>query len=182
MQYPIIDLITSAYINNGWTGLDISTGKNLLNPEYEVITFNNINYYRNSPILFNAGTYTLSCNIQATGMYVNSAGESIFTKYSTTFLTFTLNEPKELYFDIYFRNGVPQNILCQLEIGTSATPYEPYNPNPSNDFSNRLKIPLLYYFPHPVIDALKRASDGTMNDNDKQILRHYLTPLGIGGI
>ena len=23
MQYPIIDLITSAYINNGWTGLDV---------------------------------------------------------------------------------------------------------------------------------------------------------------
>lgn len=45
MQYPIIDLITSAYINNGWTGLDISTGKNLFNPnslDHSWISPNNV--------------------------------------------------------------------------------------------------------------------------------------------
>lgn len=181
MQYPIIDLITSAYINNGWTGLDIIEGKNLLNPDYEEISTINIRYYRNSPILLNAGTYTLSCNIQANGLYVNSENTSIFTKYSTTFLTFTLDEPTEVSFNFYFRDGVSPDTVFQLESGNTVTPYEPYL-EPKNDFPHRLKIPLLYYFPHPVIDALKRASDGTMNDNDKQILRHYLTPLGIGGI
>ena len=78
MQYPIIDHITNAYINNGWTGLDI--------------------------------------------------------------------------------------------------------PQTKDDIAHRLKLPLPHYFPHPVIDALQRAAAGNQTADDTEILRHYLTPLGIGGI
>lgn len=51
-----------------------------------------------------------------------------------------------------------------------------------NNFPNRLKLPLPHYFPHPVIDALTHASAGTQTAEDTQILKHYLEPLGIGGI
>ena len=51
-----------------------------------------------------------------------------------------------------------------------------------DDISHRLKLPLPHYFPHPVIDALQRAASGTQTADDTEILRHYLTPLGIGGI
>lgn len=52
----------------------------------------------------------------------------------------------------------------------------------SNDIAHRLKLPLPHYFPHPVIDALQRAAAGTQTADDTEILQHYLTPLGIGGI
>lgn len=50
------------------------------------------------------------------------------------------------------------------------------------DFVLRLKLPLPHYFPHSVIDALISAADGQYTEEEKEILRHYLTPLGIGGI
>ena len=51
-----------------------------------------------------------------------------------------------------------------------------------NDISNRLKLPLIKYFPHSVIDALISASTGQQTAEETEILKHYLTPLGIGGI
>lgn len=51
-----------------------------------------------------------------------------------------------------------------------------------NDIAHRLKLPLPHYFPHPVIDALISAADGQHTEEEKEVLRHYLTPLGIGGI
>ena len=181
MQYPIIDLITDAYLNNGWTGLDVSIGKNMLDPLYRTVTTQNIRYYRNEPLLLESGTYTLSCSNAANGLYVNDSDGSIFTKYNSTFLTFTLTESKLVDFNFYFANGADPTALCQLEVGSVATPYEPYS-EPKNDFPNRLKLPLPHYFPYPVIDALQRAAAGTQTADDTEILRHYLTPLGIGGI
>lgn len=52
----------------------------------------------------------------------------------------------------------------------------------SNDIAHRLRFPLVRNFPHPVIDALISAADGQQTAEENEILRHYLTPLGIGGI
>lgn len=51
-----------------------------------------------------------------------------------------------------------------------------------SDIARKLRLPMIKYFPHPVIDALQRASTGTQTADDTEVLRHYLTPLGIGGI
>lgn len=59
--------------------------------------------------------------------------------------------------------------------------FVPYN-FPKTDIDKRLKLPMIHYFQHPVIDALQRAAAGTQTADDTEILRHYLTPLGIGGI
>ena len=71
---------------------------------------------------------------------------------------------------------------CKLMISNSAdTPFEPYKP-PTTDIFSRTRLPLIRYFPHPVIDSLQRAADGSMTADDVQVLRHYLTKFGIGNI
>ena len=91
------------------------------------------------------------------------------------------NKLSELY-----SNGTRVEVLTQLE-----TPivYNLSDPDRSRvvesmgyGISHRLKLPLPHYFPHPVIDALQRAAAGTQTADDTEILRNYLTPLGIGGI
>ena len=53
--------------------------------------------------------------------------------------------------------------------------------NAPDDISHLLKLPINKY-PHSLITALQRAAAGTQTADDTEILRHYLTPLGIGGI
>ena len=223
MQYPIIDLITSAYLNNGWTGLDISTGKNL----------SELNVYPNNPTYFwgssidylvdllntlDIGTYTLSnkfevVELPTTGnitygrFYITALindstvpiqpfgvltdNNPYVGKIYTVYITFTITEQFKGNFNhcYYYcdasdhqpNRGLYNLYDIQLEVGNVPTTYEPYS-EPKNDFPNRLKLPLPHYFPHPVIDALQRAAAGTQTTDDTEILRHYLTPLGIGGI
>ena len=210
MQYPIIDLITSAYLNNGWTGLNVSTGKNLLEfASSETYTVNA--YYtgyavdneRLSPFqLVVNQTYTLSFDAFTTsepfdisigagnGGYSRTIAQKLNQMNGRVFVTFTPNETDLSNGNILAIRPIRYNSITNftssinnvmLELGSVPTEYEPYG-MAFNDFPHRLKLPLILYFPHPVIDALTRASNGTLTDNDKQILRHYLTPLGIGGI
>lgn len=185
MQYPVIDLITQAYINNRWTGLDLKYGKNMIPNEKAQDTRNRVLLGTSTNIGYNvflpAGTYIAS-------FYTSNPSVGFYWRISPTEPvqnTLRINLTNDTYLRIWLYSGsgvtVDEVIWFQIERGTNSTPYEPYTP-PTSDIDHRLKLPLLHYFPHPVIDALKRASDGTMTDNDKQILRHYLTPLGIGGI
>lgn len=49
-----------------------------------------------------------------------------------------------------------------------------------SDFVYRLSLPIMKCY--PLVDALIRAGSGDQTAEDTEILRHYLTPLGIGGI
>ena len=199
MQYPIIDLIAQAYLNNGWTGLDISTGKNLLDinsseqggidANGNLVSGSNLwrstNYISvesNTEYSFSSITYfTLRVYYYTDDysfLYRDSSG------YNTLIFTTPLN-CKYIKLSLYRSTEITFSDVedgeLQIELGNVRTEYEPYGSS-ANDFPNRLKLPLPHYFPHPVIDSLKRASEGTMTNKDREILTHYLTPLGIGGI
>ena len=77
---------------------------------------------------------------------------------------------------VYPLNTVQSYIIDQSEIAKYL------NGNIMNDIKNRMKLPMIHYFLHPVIDAIISAADGQYTEEEKEILRHYLTPLGIGGI
>ena len=238
MQYPIIDLISSAYINNGWTGLEITESKNLFNLNREtklpippdilitprimetkgayvglrsdnyyysgyvttytndgniitVSTNTNIRYGVGFPVEIEANTsytfsYTRNNTFFSIGVYDSEWNYIADITYSNPNNSYTLTTPNNAkYITIIFGSAELDTVgtasQIQLELGTEATPYEPYAP-PTTDIANRLKLPLPHYFQHAVIDALQRAAAGTQTADDTEILQHYLTPLGIGGI
>lgn len=197
MQYPIIDTIYQAYIINGWTGLDISTGKNLAYIELigqcpsvstgniinhaPAVTSNLINVESDTDYTFTrystesiVAVYVFSYDINNSFIGVRNFSDSqeftLHTESNVKYLRIRIDRTSE-------NDPVP---IIQFELGTISTPYEPYSPK--SDFPNRLKLPLPHYFPHPVIDALISAADGQQTEEENEILRHYLTPLGIGGI
>ena len=197
MQYPIIDTIVDAYQRNGWTSLDISTGKNLF--DYNSVTFtqgvlddqgnygqSNVSHFTNEYIAVEPNTpYTISGTF-----FTSTAARIYFRTITGVWISRSSRIENNPYTFTTQNNCYNIQIQCpinlslsdvQIEQGTQATPYEPYS-EPKNDFPNRLKLPLPHYFPHPVIDALQRAAAGTQTADDTEILRHYLTPLGIGGI
>lgn len=203
MQYPIIDLITDAYLNNGWTGLDISTGKNLLdiqksesggidasgnllpgNQLWRSTDF--IDVESSTSYVFSTVYSGLTLTLR---IYYYDENHVYLTRvegYAPSLLFTTPLNCKFIKWSLRRSNaditrGYVNDGDFQIEQGTQATPYEPYGVA-KNDFPNRLKLPLPHYFPHPVIDALQRAAAGTQTADDTEILRHYLTPLGIGGI
>lgn len=112
----------------GWTGLNVSHGgKNILNPEYKYKQTNNIKYYKDNGLLLPSGTYTVSCPIECSGIYIKGFGDeqSIKTVYNSDKATFTLAEQKSIYIDFYKTQISDED--CQLEVGNTATAYEPYN-------------------------------------------------------
>ena len=79
---------------SGWTGAKVTgAGKNLLNPLYRSNLPNNIRYYYgiDNATELKKGTYTLSISQQVNGIYVNQYGSTLFVKYNTAFITFTLD-------------------------------------------------------------------------------------------
>ena len=195
MQYPIIDLITDAYINNGWTGLDITKSVNIFNENpllqgglssttgeaiEQPFTLYADTYIKVTPltmyrvIIPNSSIYICAYTNDKT--YIGPHG---YVSNNTIFTTFS----NEYY--IRFQTNANYGMIYKRDISInyppSDTEYHPYF-KPYSDFSHRLKLPLPHYFPHPVIDALQRAASGTQTADDTEILRHYLTPLGIGGI
>ena len=212
MQYPIIDNLIYAYLRNGWTGLELTGGKNLVDisrfaneyPQFctydeneNVLNINNV-----GGALYTSG---ISVNIDtkddciasfyiktgtATSVsvrFIYSDGTLIQTSAVTSADYIFAQRPfarnktiTSIRFnwsnggDFYIKNFM-------IEYGDTPTEYEPYSPS-TTDIEHRLKLPLPHYFPHPVIDALQRAAAGTQTADDTEVLRHYLTPLGIGGI
>ena len=270
MQYPIIDLITSAYINNGWTGLDIPTGtityepiqlgsgdpspdnvrpilpattlniggedfpiySGSLDTSSRILTINGIletfNIVDSTLIKSQFNSFSnVSDGVSTIGEYTrvsfavrDDVNQSIYNRVSSSYEAnkricniaphnFSYNEESTHW----YRNTVLYLILPTSVVGNTAQSFYDYlvslkNTNPlcfwmeyatpityqlteielenalgiKDEFSHRLKLPLPHYFPHPVIDALQRAAAGTQTADDTEILRHYLTPLGIGGI
>ena len=212
MQYPIIDNLIYAYLRNGWTGLDLKYGKNLFNPDdsinydftrngniYSNKKIDTIDYFRPQVQFEYGGTILVgyaSADMHEPGKciiytHINQTFDHIRIKHNGSSMDLRLRYPLTeqgyytVSFDVLSTNPSVLNGLqfenIQIEKGRTATPYEPYAP-PTTDIKNRLKLPMIHYFPHPVIDAIISAADGQHTEEEKEILRHYLTPLGIGGI
>ena len=192
MEYPIIDNLIYAYQRNGWTGLELTYGKNLFNKDsirlhsWVIVDSTDIqnlaetSSYATSdyiPVKQNESIYIPGKGSNRNALYdTNKNGYSYFTFSGGIYVP-----PIDGYIIITINVSSIDLDTYQVEYGNAPTPYEPYAP-PSTDIKNRLKLPMIHYFPHPVIDSLQRAAAGTQTTDDTEILRHYLTPLGIGGI
>lgn len=209
MQYPIIDNLIYAYQQNGWTGLEVIEGKNLVDSSrsnsglLSVSSGSSINdvipstrYSYSDPVnsIDGVAISVKSNNISTfVQVYINRYNNDIMVATTSHLFTdtteiFSVIIQPNTYEKVCLVYGAPQNQIVgtdidgdiQIESGTIVTPYEPYHA--TTDIKNRLKLPLIRYFPHPVIDAIISAADGQHTEEEKEILRHYLTPLGIGGI
>ena len=113
---------------SGFTGCNVQrAGKNLLDPTYRTTDSTHIRFYYGNSITLPAGTYTMFGEQELNGLYVNCTDGTTFTKYNSTFLTFTLAEPKTVNFNFYKVGGIDTTQNCQLELGSTATAYAPYN-------------------------------------------------------
>lgn len=200
MQHPIIDNLIYAYLKNGWTGLDLTEGKNLFNSSSLIpIELRTPGTFRFGNIFDKVGPYCIWLNnptynttnfiyytIQNTDESISDSTAILQGEfYSMRTVTITQGQKLRIYDVLDHTQNQAESVFNNFEImveyGTTPTEYEPYTP-PTTDIANRLKLPLPHYFPHPVIDALISASDGQQTEEENEILRHYLTPLGIGGI
>ena len=195
MQYPIIDNLTYAYLRNGWTGLD-ATEMNLWDEKWELGTYDlNTGEPRPINMYFRTKNYI---SIRPDTMYFVYTGTQAlylfyynkdyeYIRYDSSVGNVSITTPTNAFYmrfvDVRSDNYDPNIIPISIN-------YPPINQYVSsditikneNEISKRLKLPLSHYFPHPVIDALISAADGQHTEEEKEILRHYLTPLGIGGI
>lgn len=121
------------------------TGKNLLDTQYKTYTAqNNVRYYRigGGGIKLYAGvTYTLSVsedNTRPSGIYINeygpdvSARETYARAYNSYSVTYMPTKDVVIETDCFYTTAPPEgieNIDVQLEVGNTATDYEPYNGN-----------------------------------------------------
>lgn len=115
---------------SGRTGLTVTAaGKNLFDG---VFTNQNSNQIQSGEFVLPAGTYTYSQKYNGTptwGVYIQKPnGTSLAYIYSTNKLTFTLTSPELVVIRIYYGQGItPSEVTeAQLEVGSTATPYEPY--------------------------------------------------------
>ena len=124
---------------SGWTGAEIEQrGKNLLDPTTKLFdtTGSNMRFFRDVGITLPQGTYTLSYKggSNISGLYVSyfpeGSGVAAFV-YNTDKLTFTLATEKKLFFNFYDANNrlIDDMSYYQLEVGSTATAYEPYTGN-----------------------------------------------------
>ena len=207
MQYPIIDNVIYAYQRNGWTGLELVPGINLFNKDSGDYQQNNFYIdangsiqtsvrYRTSnyiPIEANEPYFWAINGVPPVEEIIHSAPRFAYYDIDYNWIVSSdtlgaigtsLEAPSNAAFIrvpifVFVPNTVATAMLVK---GTTIpTTYEPYKP-PTTDIDKRLKLPMIHYFPHPVIDALQRAAAGNQTADDTEVLRHYLTPLGIGGI
>ena len=114
----------------GWSECKVvRAGKNLLNPAERKTDATHIRFYYPDKTTLPSGTYTMSCEETVTGLYVEGVNGNISTKYNSNFMTFMLNEPTLVHFNFYKSGSINQNQNCQLEKGSSATSYSPYQGN-----------------------------------------------------
>lgn len=241
MQYPVIDLITSAYINNGWTGLDIpntityepiqlGSGNPTPTNVRPILPASTLNIGGSDIPIYNGILNTINKTLtlyygyvvlngtqpiqnnghteNTTRAFINISGKkpgrSNFMSDKFSFVVSDnvgnasgrpASDGMEFFIPPYVPDTVPGVTQWFIDNNTQLV-YELDNPityvltdeelingiGLKDNVSHLLKLPLPHYFPHPVIDALQRAADGTQTADDTEVLRHYLTPLGIGGI
>lgn len=124
---------------SGWTGCNVTRcGKNRLDKNEAYFSSSNA-VWGGTPssfsgsLVLNAGTYTMSCSHVMAGVYVhNSDDVRIHVAYNKTSSTFTNPTDQALKITVYI-TGVTladmQGFDYQLEAGSSATAYEPYQSN-----------------------------------------------------
>lgn len=131
---------------SGWTGATVTrTGKNLLDPAYrhniQASGNNHVRYYYNGAgtsynekLLLKQGvTYTFGFTgaSNAAGIYVFLSDTTAkFFVYNKTSITFTPTEDGYFAVDVYWvSEAAVADVICQLEVGSTATAYEPYQGN-----------------------------------------------------
>lgn len=175
MEYPIIDNLIYALENNAsWY---IKYG---LIPEIFYSEDNNtilvIGQHESRTqrlIYIPSGTYklTIKANRNLSIYYRDSTERQ--TRIGTTNSTYTLSLSGFYSFWIYSSSGITPEDIISIE-------FIPENLDIYSYISNKMKLPIIKCY--PLFDALISASDGQQTQEENEILRHYLTPLGIGGI
>lgn len=202
--------IYNARGNNKYYGLSYAQGSKF--NHYYGSSFSNVVFASSSPLTINVVQDKNNLNVKINDVELNNARTFSEFVSDYTLYIFVANNAGSLYepipsmklydFAIWengeelTRNFIPAintyNVVGLYDTVTKAfytTPIGTFTHGDIingdidlNDISNRLKLPLPHYFPHAVIDALISASDGQQTEEENEILRHYLTPLGIGGI
>ena len=111
-------------------------GKNILNPKYIKITKNsfliNIKKSNFPPFVLKKGkTYTFSveCDTEPSGIYIDKyTGETLSSAYGKKSISYTPTKDIECSFEVYWADAtnLPTKANVKLELGSTATPYEPY--------------------------------------------------------
>lgn len=105
----------------------VCCGKNLIDENARTDLTNNIQFYNANGLMLKARTYTWSTSESINWYVVDFAtSTTLFTKYNSTFFTFTLNEDTRVKLNTY-KVGIDHNDKFQLERGSEVTEYEPYN-------------------------------------------------------
>lgn len=121
---------------DGYSAVDVvQTGKNLINGYIDYSITNKVV----EPQFYKAGTYTFSCvrTTNLNGIYVRKtsvidlSAEIIGSKYNTLTYTFTIAEDGYYLIQLYRNTSAPtwedEPVTdVQLEVGSTATTYEPY--------------------------------------------------------
>lgn len=137
---PVYEAFDTGSLSNV-NGVYRLCGKNLLDPSMRESFSTHVYFYRNNGFIAEAGkTYTFSTQNITSGNYVRKypSGESIFSIYGTSAITFTPTETMYVYFDAYWAtapSGGTSDIPFQLEYGSPATAFESYYDGGSIDCS-----------------------------------------------
>ncbi len=205
MQYPIIDNLIYAYLCNGWTGLNLVNNANFNifelfpgyyasdgsivdnspNGERYILDFIDISNYRTVTLnYYNYPAETAIAQFYWKSICVYDENKNLIERFAlSTPNPFTINiTSRYKYIRFSLRTYNMGNEYIYLSFNNNQSSGFSDNTKNLTDFQSRLKLPLPHYFPHPVIDALISAADGQQTEEENEILRHYLTPLGIGGI
>lgn len=150
---------------NGWAEQASTTGKNLL-PRFTSTTVNGVTLTVNADgsitlngtatnntqftrehIDLDAGTYTLSIGTSfPSDVWVSISNAEPMIRPGNTSKTATVNALSDAFLLIYINSGASFSnvrIYPQLELGSTATPYEPYTggePSPSPDYPQEIKV------------------------------------------
>ena len=125
---------------SGRTGLSVyRTGKNLVDQSAGNTSSGNwwigadaSNGEPNGSFVLNAGTYTFSVSDTMSGLYIRKNGSNVKVVYNASSATFTLSERTAIRLMLYQNNvtiAYWNTVDIQLELGSTATTYEPYNGN-----------------------------------------------------
>lgn len=199
MEYPIIDNLVTAYLGNGWTGLEIETGKNILNPSSLTWIAGTLDDNGNL-VPSSTSSYSYPIIPVEENIIYAIKGTLIDTGYQIRIYYFDINKnfiSRSASFSIQSGNLFTTPVNCkyisiqkrnietmddwQIEKGNQSTTYEPFTVT-KNTFTSKTKLPIIRFLPHPVIDSLEKFSSGTAANEDVQILNHYLAKFGIENI
>ena len=114
---------------SGWTGVNVwQAGKNLLDPATKEQTSQSVARwcYANGFMLRAGQTYTLSSDTAGTTVYIDDKATGANLKNGGT-ATYTPTQDTLVYFRAYLSSGI-EAVNLQLELGSTATAYVPYNP------------------------------------------------------